>query len=214
MKRHYQSMLMATFLTLGASLCAGAAALANVSSRVYVGTGNNVAIAGVVLSGASSNMPKTLAVQGLGPSLESSGLTGTLSDPRLSFRGADGAEGLLTTVNCGNISSNNDNWQYVGTCQGNYSYAGSAVAPFVPTNPMESMIALNYYQNAASIVLSGTGNAVGTGLIAINEVDPTQAPQILNLSTRAFVGTGDNAMIAGFIVRGASPHAHKLSMKP
>src|SRR2546430_12254982 len=31
------------------------------------------------------------------------------------------------------------------------------------------------------------------------------APNLVNLSTRAFVGTGDNAVIGGFIIQGSQP---------
>src|SRR5207248_7591879 len=55
-------------------------ALANLSTRVQVGTSSNVAIAGFIVTG---NSPKQVVVRGLGPSLVNAGVSGPLSDPTL-----------------------------------------------------------------------------------------------------------------------------------
>src|SRR5437879_13831641 len=53
---------------------------ANISTRMDVGTGNNVMIAGFIVSGSQS---KTIIVRALGPTLDSYGVANTLNDPML-----------------------------------------------------------------------------------------------------------------------------------
>src|SRR6266699_5211941 len=61
---------------------------ANISTRMDVGTGNNVMIAGFIVSGSQS---KTLIVRALGPTLGSYGLANVLSDPILELHDSSGA---------------------------------------------------------------------------------------------------------------------------
>src|SRR2546430_5277389 len=53
---------------------------ANISTRMDVGTGNNVVIAGFIVSGSQ---PKTVVVRALGPTLGSYGVANPLNDPML-----------------------------------------------------------------------------------------------------------------------------------
>src|SRR5262249_52243131 len=71
--------------------------MANISTRAAVGTSQNVAIAGFIISGSA---PKQVTVRALGPSLTPFGVTGALDDPTLDLR--DGA---------GNQIATNDNWR-------------------------------------------------------------------------------------------------------
>jgi uncharacterized delta-60 repeat protein len=54
--------------------------LINISSRVFVGTGAQVAIPGIVVQGTA---PKRMLIRAVGPGLAQFGVTGTLADPRL-----------------------------------------------------------------------------------------------------------------------------------
>src|SRR2546423_371154 len=71
--------------------------MANISTRVSVGTGQDVAIAGFIINGDS---PKSVIVRALGPTLTGFGLAEALNDPMLDLR--DGAGNQITT---------NDNWK-------------------------------------------------------------------------------------------------------
>ena len=62
-------------------------ALANLSTRLQVGTANNVAIAGFIITG---NSAKQIVVRGLGPSLAAVGVQGVLSDPVLELYDSSG----------------------------------------------------------------------------------------------------------------------------
>jgi hypothetical protein len=76
---------------------AQASQLANLSTRGFVQTGNNVMIGGFILGVNSANA--RVAVRSRGPSLSQSGLSNLLADPTLELRDGNGA--LLIA---------NDNW--------------------------------------------------------------------------------------------------------
>ena len=72
--------------------------LANISTRAFVGTGNDIVIAGFILGNNSGN--DRIVVRGIGPSLTAFGVPNALANPTLELRDSNGA--LLV--------SNND-WQ-------------------------------------------------------------------------------------------------------
>src|SRR4051812_6330000 len=72
-------------------------ALANLSTRVNVGTGSNVAIAGFIVTG---NAAKRVVVRGLGPSLAAAGVQAALGDPVLELYDSGG-----------HLLARNDDWQ-------------------------------------------------------------------------------------------------------
>src|SRR6185503_18017042 len=72
-----------------------------ISTRMKVLTGNDVAIAGFIVSGSA---PKTVAVRARGPSLGAAGMPNSLEDPVLQLvRASDQA-----------LIGANDNWQTDG----------------------------------------------------------------------------------------------------
>jgi hypothetical protein len=77
---------------------AAASQLANISTRGFVQTGNNVMIGGFILGGSVTNTQ--IALRGIGPSLAQFGLSPVLADPTLELHDSNG-----TTL----IS--NDDWQ-------------------------------------------------------------------------------------------------------
>jgi hypothetical protein len=52
--------------------------------------------------------------------------------------------------------------------------------------------------------MRGQDGSTGIGLVEVYDLAPATASQVANISSRGFVDTGDNAMIGGFIVGGAS----------
>src|SRR5881394_4039269 len=70
---------------------------ANISTRMDVGTGNNVMIAGFIVSGSQS---KTVIIRALGPTLGSYGVANALNDPMLELH--DSSDATVAT---------NDDWQ-------------------------------------------------------------------------------------------------------
>jgi hypothetical protein len=67
--------------------------LANLSTRSGVGTGNNVMIGGIILTGQ-----KTIIVRALGPTLTQFGVANALNDPALELRNAQGGAARFRTT--------------------------------------------------------------------------------------------------------------------
>jgi hypothetical protein len=119
--------------------------LANLSTRGLVQTGENVLIAGTILSGQGSQQ---VLLRGMGPSLN---VPGQLADPTLELRNANG--GLISA---------NDNWrdnQEVGIF-------GTGLAP---GNDFESAILETLPANGAAYtaILRGKNNTSGVASIEI-----------------------------------------------
>jgi hypothetical protein len=150
--------------------------LANLSSRAQVLTGDNVVIAGFVITGSGT---KTVVIRGLGPSLI--GLTGVLADPTLSLHDS-----------LGNPIYSNDNWR--DTQQSQIQATG-----LQPSNDLESAIIWTLYAGSYTATLAGNNGGTGLGLVEV--YDTSGSDQLANLSTRALVGVGDNVLIAGLIAR-------------
>ena len=72
--------------------------LANISTRAFVGTADNILIAGFILGGNSGD--GQILIRGIGPSPADFGVPNALADPRLELRDSNGV--LLLS---------NDNWQ-------------------------------------------------------------------------------------------------------
>jgi hypothetical protein len=131
---------------------AAASQLANISTRGFVQTANNVMIGGFILGQGSGN--SNVVVRGIGPSLSQSGLSNVLADPTLELRDSNGA--LLIA---------NDNWQDNPT-----SAAQLAARGFALPNPLESGIFVSLPPGAFTAVLAGKSGGVGLGLVEIYNV--------------------------------------------
>jgi hypothetical protein len=153
----------------------------NISTRVLVGSGDNVAIAGFVVTG---NEPKRVIIRAIGPSLRSARISNVLQDPMLELHDSRGA--LITS---------NDNWK--DTQEVEIQASGLA-----PADDRESAIVRALSPGAYTAVMRGKAGASGIGLIEGYDLDSSVGSIFANISTRGFVGTGDNAMIGGLIVGG------------
>jgi hypothetical protein len=160
----------------------------NISTRMEVLSGDNVLIAGFIVSGTPGSTKKVM-IRGLGPSLAAAGVAHALADPLLELHTPDG--GVVT----------NDDWQS--------GDIGQIPAGFEPDDVSESVIVADLtigssgYSNYTA-VLRGAHGETGVGLAEAYDLSST-AGQFANISTRGFVDTGDNVMIGGFIVGGDEP---------
>jgi hypothetical protein len=145
-------------------------------------SGDNVLINGFVVSGPGT---KTVVVRALGPSLSSFGLSGVLADP------------VLTVYNSsGEIIESNDNWQ---TDVGATFIAENGLAPSDPSEA--AAVVANLAPGAYTVVVTGKNSTEGISLAEVYEIPrPGGTSKLTNVSGRSFVGTGDNALINGFIV--------------
>ena len=170
----------------------------NISTRVDVETGDNVAIGGFIITGGTTN--KTVVIRALGPSLMNAvpPVTGTLTDPVLELHMPDGS--VVT----------NDNWKDnseadQGTIVGvglnlfNGTVISDDEAILVASLPPRSdTVGSGQY---TAVVHGSLTTDTGVGLVEVYDLDdPSVEAELANISTRGVVGTGDNVLIGGVIV--------------
>ena len=153
----------------------------NISTRVLVGSGDNVAIAGFIVAGSEA---KNVIIRAMGPSLIGAGISNALQDPMLELHDSSGA-----------LIASNDNWK--DTQQAEIQASGLA-----PADDRESAIVRTLSPGAYTAIVGGKDGTGGIGLIEGYDLGPSADSIFANISTRGFVGTGDNAMIGGLIVGG------------
>jgi hypothetical protein len=155
--------------------------LVNLSTRLFVGTGDSVLIGGFIIQGTQAS---TVVLRAIGPSLTARGVGGALSDPVLRLR--NGA---------GDLVAENDDW-----AEGPNA-ASIQDEKLAPDDSRESAIQVTLDPGAYTVTVSGFNNATGVGLVELYDLQATNG-RAGNISTRGFVSTGDNVMIGGFIVGG------------
>ncbi len=146
-----------------------------------VQTGANVGIGGFIITGTT---PKHVLIRAIGPSLTGSGVPNALANPVLELHGP----GVFVTVT-------NDNWRDDPVQEALIIASGIA-----PTNDLESAIDANLNPGAYTAVVSGKNNTSGVGLVEVYDLNQAAPSKLANISTRALVGTGDDVVIAGFIL--------------
>ncbi len=158
-------------------------ALLNLSTRARIDTGENVLIAGFILTGSA---PKNLVLRALGPSLNVNGqpLAGRLANPKLELHNSAGT--LLAT---------NDNWMTSAQRQQIMNLG------LAPSSSLESALFASLQPGSYSAIVRGV-SSTGIGLAELYDVDQTKPANAVNISSRARVQTGNNVMIAGFIIGG------------
>lgn len=155
--------------------------VANISTRVQVGTGAHVMIGGFIIQNAT----KPVLIRAIGPSLAASGVNGTLPDPALELH--NGA---------GDLIGYNDNWKDNSAQAQLISSTGAA-----PSNDKESAIYANLAPGNYTAIVSGTNSSTGVGLVEVYDLAQTTG-KIVNISTRGQIGTDENVLIGGFILTG------------
>ncbi len=158
--------------------------LGNLSTRMNVGTGENVLIGGFMVSGSQ---PKKLILRAIAPSLAASGMAGTMADPTLELYASDG----------GKIAENDD-WQT------STQAAQIAATGIAPTSAKESALIATVPAGSYTAVVRGSGDTQGIAIVEAYEYDDN-ASRLVNISTRGRIGTGEHVMIGGMIVLGSEP---------
>ncbi len=127
--------------------------LVNLSSRGWVGTGDQVMISGFTIEG---NEPVRVLITAKGPSLTAAGVTGVLANPHLSLHDSAGRELVM-----------NDDFATA------FSIADMPSTNFAVTGAEESALLLVLPPGGYTSVVSGMGGTTG---VAITEVYEVRAP--------------------------------------
>jgi hypothetical protein len=165
------------------------ARLINISTRAQVGAGGNILIPGFVISGSGT---ETLLIRGDGPGLTQFGVAGVLAQPS------------LTVINqsSGATVASNTGWG-TGPNPAQVASVAAQVGAFsLASGSADCAVIVSLPAGAYTVELSGVGNTTGVALAEVYEVS-SSGTRLVNISTRAQVGTGGNIMIAGFVVTGS-----------
>ena len=128
--------------------------LANISTRAFVGTGDNRVIAGFILGNGSGF--NRIVVRGLGPSLTAAGVHDVLANPTLELLDSNA-----------NVLMRNNDWQ------DNPAQAAEITADgLAPTNNVESAIAMTLPPGNYTVLLAELSGGMGNGLVEIYDLGP------------------------------------------
>ncbi len=165
----------------------------NLSTRMRVETGDRVGIGGFIITdtpaaegSGPSGAPKQVLVRAIGPSLTGFGIDSVLADPVLELHGPGGF-----------ITLTNNNWR--DTQEAEIEATG-----IPPTNDLESAILVTLDPGTYTAVVRGNGTTAadrsGVALVEVYDLNAASDSKLANLSTRAFVSTGSDIVIAGFLL--------------
>jgi hypothetical protein len=164
--------------------------LDNISTRAFVETGDNVMIGGFITQGGP------VIIRAIGPELTQYGIPNPLYNPILELHDGTGA-----------LIASNDNWQrtIIGGIITRNQEQDIIDSGHAPTDGRESAIVAYLSPGNYTAIVRGVDNMTGVGLVEVYDLSGNTNANLGNISTRAFVQTGDNVMIGGFIVQGPYP---------
>ena len=132
--------------------------LANISTRSFVQTVNNVMIGGFIVQGTQ---PKTVIVRAIGPELTPFGVPDVLADPALDLHDVTGA-----------LIASNDNWQttVIGGIITTNQVSAIQNSGHAPTQPSESAIIATLQPGNYTAILRGVNNTTGNALVEVYDL--------------------------------------------
>lgn len=166
--------------------------LVNMSVRGATRAGGGPLIVGVVTAGS-----KQLLIRGVGPALTPFGVVNAMPDPRLE---------LHATVNgADTIVASNDNWATGGVTVLRDAFTSVGAFDFTDAASRDAAL-LSSISGARTVHVVDTAGRAGVALIEVYAAGfATGNDRLVNFSARNVAGTGENALIAGFVVSGNVP---------
>ena len=158
----------------------------DLSTRVFVDTGERVCIAGFIIAG---DIPKKVLIRGIGPSLVANGVPTPLANPTLTL-----------FDDAGNVKMTNDDWK------NSPDAAEIRNTGIPPKNDLESAVIATLAPGQYTAQLAGKDSGTGIGVVEVYDLEAGASSALANLSTRGNVSAGDNVLIGGLIIgSGESP---------
>lgn len=170
--------------------------IVNLSVRAVAGSADRTLIVGFVVGGGGAGKTLPVLLRGKGPTLTDFGVANVLADPALTLHQT--VDGLDTTPIA------NDDWNNDPQLAELFSlFAGSTLE-----SPLEAAFATSLGSSPYTVHLTGKEGGAGVALaelfdVAVNPAADT--PRLVNISGRTQVNTGEDALIAGFVVNGNGP---------
>ncbi len=189
-------------LTVNPAVLASASAtqLSNLSTRGIGGSSTRSMIVGFVVTGTRN---KSVLLRAAGPGLAAFGVAGTLTDPQLVLKNSAG-----TTV-----ATSAQFWDQPTaptTATEIRAAIGRAGAFAFAPGSRDAVLLVSLPPGAYTATTASPSSTTGTVLIEAYDADPTPdaTSRLSNLSTRGFVTTGADTLIAGFTVKGSGPRTY------
>jgi hypothetical protein len=139
---------------------------------------------------------KRVIIRAIGPELTQYGVPNALANPSLQLHNGTGA-----------LIASNDNWQHtiiggiiISDQRGDIRKSG-----YAPGDGRESAIIADLPAGNYTAIVRGVNNMTGVALVEVYDLSLGTNSKVRNISTRAFVQTGDNVMIGGFMVAVTQP---------
>lgn len=152
----------------------------NLSTRGLIGSGDDSLIGGFIVSGTAA---KKVVLRAIGPSLSGSGVSSPLANPAFTVYDSSGM-----------AIAGNDDWQ------SDPAAAELIANKLAPADSAEAATIVTLNPAAYTVVVNGKDAMTGVGLVEIYDLSPSTASKLANISTRGFVGAGDDLLISGFIL--------------
>jgi hypothetical protein len=163
--------------------------LANISTRGFVGTGDNVLISGFIVVSPDSSKVRVI-VRALGPSLTGQGVVGALQDPTIDLLDKDH-----------HLIGSNDSWRTTASLGFINTYH------LAPSDNRESALVRDLLPGDYTAIVRGKNGTTGIGLTEVYNVGSSGNGKLANIATRGQVLTDDKVMICGLIIGGPSNHS-------
>ncbi|MBT5813484.1 MAG: hypothetical protein HOI15_03900 [Opitutales bacterium] len=170
--------------------------LFNTSIRGQVKGGSGTMIAGFVVSGSGS---KKVLIRGLGPSLVDRGIANAVMDPQITLYRFGESEPI----------AENDNWTDASNASDISDGAQLVGAAPLAISSKESALLVELTSGVYTAHVTNADVNEGIALVEVYDVSEAEGADtgssLANISMRGEVASGDNAIIAGFVVTGDSP---------
>ena len=172
------TLVVALVLFPGSSARAGE--LNNLSTRGSVGTGENVLIGGIIITGSGT---KHVILEALGASLSNVGVPAdtTLQDP------------ILDLFKTNDRLQSNDDWRYGPELE----IEASGLAP---SDDYEAVIIADLNPGNYTAIISGYAHSSGISVIEAFDAGGATSARLSQISTRGNVQLGNDLLIGGFII--------------
>lgn len=161
-------------------------AIVGISGRSVIGSGDQIEVAGFQISGTE---PMRVAIRAQGPGLAAHGITHPAGATMVKVFQIT-SDGKNPELGENNGWKNGANWRLMAA----YNLA--------PSKDNESAVIATLPPGAYTAEVSDPSNPSnpGVGIAEIYSADTVSTSQLTGISTRAVIGTGQNSLVAGFII--------------
>jgi L-ascorbate metabolism protein UlaG (beta-lactamase superfamily) len=171
--------------------------LVNLSVRATAQGGGTALIVGAGVAGGS----KEVLVRGIGPTLAAFGVAGAMPDPRVEVHATVNGRDTI-------LASNND-WGSSGAAattglRSTFAAVGAFGLGNAGAADREAAL-VTTLDGPRTVHVADTAGRSGIALVELYDTQPAGAARLTNLSARSFAGTGDGALMVGFVISGNVP---------